>query len=263
MWLAGIVFSYSVSEMDLWPASCPLVERSFSFCPATSNWGMGVRYARCFHMWNSRIRMWNSRTEPIQDVSTCGILEAIYSRICDAKYLYPIFSCDLARGFAIQGCTGSRTHSNAPLAGLRYTRLYWFEDAFQRPARGASLYKAVLVRGRIPTRGFAIQGCTGSRTHSNAPFAGLRYTRLYWFEDAFQRPARGASLYKAVLVRGRIPTPRSRWKSSAISRKKPHKSGWVGNPGSYMWLVWVVVLSSVLAGDISYSWLYSTSNRES
>ena len=171
-----------------------------------------------------------------------------------------------SRGFAIQGCTGSRTHSNAPLAGLRYTRLYWFEDAFQRPARGASLYKAVLVRGRIPTprsRGFAIQGCTGSRTHSNAPLAGLRYTRLYWFEDAFQRPARGASLYKAVLVRGRIPTPRSRWKSSAISRKKPHKSGWVGNPGSYMWLVWVVVLSSVLAGDISYSWLYSTSNRES
>src|SRR5688572_9707905 len=100
-------------------------------------------------------------------------------------------------------------------AELRYTRLYWFEDAFQRPVRGASLYKAVLVRGRIPTprsRGFAIQGCTGSRTHSNAPFAGLaiqgctgsrthsnasfaglRCTRLYWFEDAFQRPARGGN----------------------------------------------------------------------
>src|SRR5678815_6187067 len=93
-------------------------------------------------------------------------------------------------------------HSNTRLVGLRYTRLYWFEDAFQRPTRGASLYKAVLVRGRIgaslykavlvrgrigaslykavlvrgriPTprsRGFAIQGCTGSRTHSNAPLA--------------------------------------------------------------------------------------------
>ena len=50
------------------------------------------------------------------------------------------------RGFAIQRCSGSRTHSNVPLAGLLCTRLQWFEYAFQCTTSGASIYKAALVR---------------------------------------------------------------------------------------------------------------------